>query len=492
MIANMTRRDALLGATAGALIAASRADAQTPDDLTELSIAAAGRRIAAGALSPVALTEAYLARIARLNPQVNAYITVMGETALADARAAEAELAAGRWRGPLHGIPIGLKDNIDTAGVRTTAASAVFENRVPEADAEVVLRLKDAGAVILGKLNMHEFAYGGTTVITHYGPTRNPWDLAYCVGGSSGGSGAAVAARLCAGALGTDTAASVRIPAAFCGVVGLKGTYGLASIRGIVPLADTFDHVGPLARSVADAALMMGAIAGYDPGDVSSIDAPVQDFAAAVGRDVSELRIGVPRRPYFEDLDPEIEAATDAALGVLSGMVAEVREVELPAIPDAVFSTLLADIYAYHSQFLADSRNGGLYHPVTLGRIMDGARIPIPVYVEGRRWMAIARKTIVESFQDVDLLVSPTSMAMPDTIAAALADPSDEIRLIRNTLPYNVFGNPAISVPCGFTQGGLPIGLQIAGAPLDEARVLALADAYEQATEWRLRRPPLG
>jgi aspartyl-tRNA(Asn)/glutamyl-tRNA(Gln) amidotransferase subunit A len=489
----LTRRDALVGAAAGALAAATGASAQAGADLTELSIAAAGRRIANGDLSPVALTEAYLARIARLNPQVNAYITVMAETAVAQARAAEVELAAGRRRGPLHGIPVGLKDNIDTAGVRTTAASAVYENRVPEQDAEVVRRLKEAGAVILGKLNMHEFAYGGTTAITHFGPTRNPWDLNYAVGGSSGGSGAATAARMCAGALGTDTAASIRLPAAFCGVVGLKATYGLASIRGIVPLADNFDHVGPLARSVADAALMMGAIAGYDTLDMSSINAPIEDYAAAVGRDVSGLRIGVPRRPFFEDLDPEIEAATDAALGLLEGMVAEVRDIELPAIPDSVFSALLADVYAYHSKLLADPQNGGLYHPVTLGRIMDGGRVSLPAYIEGRRWMTVARKTIVETFRDIDVLVSPTSMAMPSTVAAALADPStNDSELIRNTLPYDVFGTPAISVPCGFTAGGLPIGLQIAGPPLGEGVVIALADAYEQAADWRLRRPPLG
>jgi aspartyl-tRNA(Asn)/glutamyl-tRNA(Gln) amidotransferase subunit A len=489
----MTRRSALLGVAAGALLASTRTWAQANGDLTELSIAAASRRIASGTLSPVALTRAYLDRIARLNPQVNAYITVTGESALAEAAAREAELAAGRNRGPLHGVPIALKDNIDTAGVLTSAASAVYENRVPEQDAEVVRRLKDAGAVILGKLNMHEFAYGGTTAITHYGPTRNPWDLNYCVGGSSGGSGAAVAARLCAGALGTDTAASIRLPAAFCGVVGLKATYGLASIRGIVPLAETFDHVGPLARSVADAALMMNAIAGYDPRDVSSMDAPIADLSAAIGGDVSGLRIGLPRRPYFDDLDPEIEAATDEAIELLRGMTAEVRVVELPAFPDTVFSTLLADIHAFHSRLLADPHNGGLYHPVTLGRIMDGARVPLPVYVEGRRWMAVARMTIVESFKDVDLFVSPTSMAMPTTVDEALADPSDnDAPLIRNTLPYNVFGIPAISVPCGFTEAGLPIGLQIAGPPLGEASVLALADAYEQAAQWRLRRPPIG
>jgi aspartyl-tRNA(Asn)/glutamyl-tRNA(Gln) amidotransferase subunit A len=412
-------------------------------------------------------------------------------TALAEARAAEREIAAGRYRGPLHGIPIALKDNIDTAGVRTTAASAVYADRVPGEDAEVVRKLKHAGAVFLGKLNMHEFAYGGTTAITNAGPTHNPWNVDYNPGGSSGGSAAAVAARMCAGALGTDTAASIRLPAAFCGVTGLKATHGLASIRGIVPLSETHDHVGPTCRSVEDCALMMGAIAGFDPLDPVSIRAEKQDFRASIGADVSRFRIGVARSPYFDDLDPHVAAAMDAALKRLGGMVAAMRDVEV-TYPDT-FPQLVADAYAYHAKMVADEKTRRLYDPTTLGRIMDGADIKTPVYIACRRQMAIARNTVNEAvFADVDVLVTPTCMVLPRTIADVLAHQVSDLPLLRNTLPYDVLGTPAISVPCGVSPEGLPIGLQFAGPRLGEAKVLALAHAYERATEWHMRRPRIG
>jgi aspartyl-tRNA(Asn)/glutamyl-tRNA(Gln) amidotransferase subunit A len=374
--------------------------------------------------------------------------------------------------------------------VLTTAASAVYATRVPAEDAEVVRRLRDAGAVFLGKLNMHEFAYGGTSAVTHDGPVHNPWNLAFNPGGSSGGSAAAVAARLCAGALGTDTAASIRLPAAFCGVTGLKATHGLASIRGIVPLSETHDHVGPIARSVEDCALMMGAIAGFDPLDPVSIRAEKQDFAAAIGADVSGFRIGVPRSPYWEELNSDVAAATNAALKKLGGMVASVRDVGF-TYPDT-FPQLLADAYAYHARMVADEKLRRLYDPVTLGRIMDGANIPTPIYIECRRQMTIARNTVDAVFADVDVLVTPTCMVLPRTIADVFAQQVSDLPLLRNTLPYDVLGIPAISVPCGFSSVGLPIGLQIAGPRLGEAKVLALAHAYERATEWHRRRPPLG
>ena len=485
-----TRRSALLGTAAAAAVAAVHGAAQT-GDLTGLGIAEAGRRMKSGTLSPVDLTQAYLDRIRRLDPQVNAYITVTADSALAEARAAAAEIAAGRHRGPLHGVPIALKDNIDTAGVKTTAASRIYADRVPDVDAEVVRRLKAAGAVFLGKLNMHEFAYGGTTAITLDGPTHNPWNLAHHPGGSSGGSAAAVAARLCAGALGTDTAASIRLPASFCGVTGLKATHGLASIRGIVPLSETHDHVGPICRSVEDCALLMDAIAGFDPLDPVSIRSAPQDLAASIGRDVSGLRIGVARTPYFEDLEPDIDAAMGAALEVLRGLVAGVREVVL-ASPDT-YAVLAADAYAYHAAFVADEARRSLYHPTTLARVMDGANVSSAVYIEGRRRLAIARNTADRAFADVDLIVTPTCMVLPDTIDNVLAGKSlpSDLPLLRNTLPCNVLGIPAISLPCGFSSAGLPIGLMISGPPLGEGRVLSLAHAYQQATGWSARRPPV-
>jgi aspartyl-tRNA(Asn)/glutamyl-tRNA(Gln) amidotransferase subunit A len=489
----MTRRSLMAGAAATAALAATRASAQrggNSDDLTRLSIAEASRRIAARDLSPVELTRAYLERIESVDPRVNSYITVTADRALEQARALESELARGRPRSPLHGIPIGLKDNIDTAGVLTTAASAVYADRIPSEDAECVNKLRDAGAVFLGKLNMHEFAYGGTSAVTHYGPVHNPWNLAVNPGGSSGGSAAAVAARLCAAALGTDTAASVRFPASCCGVVGLKATHGIASIRGIVPLSELHDHVGPLARSVEDAALVMSALVGFDPLDPVSIRAERADWRAAIDSDVRRLRIGIPRSPFFDELDPEIHAAALAAVEVLVGLTSgATRDVSIAA-PDT-YALLDAETYAYHAPLLADPAKRALYTAVTLPRVMGGASVETGVYIEQRRRMQIARNTIDDTFADVDVLVAPTNMVLPQTIEAILANPAREGSLIRNTLPFNVFGIPAISVPCGFTRAGLPIGLQIIGPRFGEARVLALAHAYEQATDWHRREPPI-
>jgi aspartyl-tRNA(Asn)/glutamyl-tRNA(Gln) amidotransferase subunit A len=486
-----TRRDIMTAVAVGAVLATTRAAAQRGrnDDLTRLSIAEAGRRIAARDLSPVELTTAYLERIESVDGKLNSYITVTAEQALARARTLEAELARGRNRGPLHGIPIGLKDNIDTAGILTTAASAVYAERVPAENAECVRKLEQAGAVFLGKLNMHEFAYGGTSAVTHYGPVHNPWNLAHHPGGSSGGSAAAVAARLCAAALGTDTAASVRYPAACCGVAGLKATHGLASIRGIVPLSEMHDHVGPLARSVADCALVMTALAGFDALDPVSIRTEREDYHAAIGRDVRRLRIGIPRAPFFEQLDPEIDAAVNSAIEVLVGLTSPTRDVPI-STPDT-YGLLDAETYAYHAPLLADAAKRALYQPLTLERVQGGSRVTSQVYIEQRRQMQIARNTVDSLFEDVDILVAPTCMALPATIEAVLENPAAEGSLIRNTLPFNVLGIPAISVPCGFTRAGLPIGMQIIGPRLGEARVLALAHAYEQGSEWQRREPPL-
>jgi aspartyl-tRNA(Asn)/glutamyl-tRNA(Gln) amidotransferase subunit A len=488
----VTRRGLMAGAAATAVLAATRAGAQragSTDDLTRLSIAEAGRRIAARELSSVDLTRAYLERIEAVDPRVNSYITVTAERALEQARDLDAELARGRNRGPLHGIPVALKDNIDTAGILTTAASAVYADRIPTEDAECVRKLRDAGAVFLGKLNMHEFAYGGTSAVTHYGPVHNPWNLDHHPGGSSGGSAAAVAARLCAAALGTDTAASIRYPAACCGVAGLKATHGLASIRGIVPLSEFHDHVGPLARSVADTALVMSALVGFDPLDPVSMRTDAEDLHAAIGRDVRGLRIGIPRSPFFEQLDPEIDAAVGRAIEVLVGLTQRTRDVTIAA-PDT-YALLDAETYTYHAPLLADAAKRELYTPLTLRRVMGGGSVPAQVYIEQRRRMTIARNTIDDTFKDVDVLVAPTCMATPATIGTVVANPAAQGSLIRNTLPFNVFGIPAISVPCGFTRAGLPIGMQIIGPRLGEARVLALAHAYEQATDWHRREPPI-
>src|SRR5882724_8991602 len=325
----VTRRSFTLTA-----IGALAARGQVSEDLSALSLAQASARIRSRSVSPVQLTEACLARIGSYNPKLNAFITVMRDQALAQARELEAEQRAGKLRGPLHGIPIALKDNIDTAGIRTTAASAVFDDRIPEQDAEVTRRLKAAGAVIIGKTNLHEFAMGGTNATSYYGPVRNPWALDRNPGGSSGGSAAAVAASLCFGALGTDTGGSIRIPAAYCGVVGLKATYGLVPIRGIVPLTFSLDHCGPIVRTVEDAAHMLNVLAGYDKLDIASVEHPKEDYAAGMKQPVSGFRLGIPRGPFFDLLDADVAKAVEAAIAVLAKMTRSVKDVTLPSVRD--------------------------------------------------------------------------------------------------------------------------------------------------------------
>ena len=478
------------GLSGAGLLAAMRAFSQA-SDLTELTVAEASSLIRTRQLSPVDLARAYLARIEWLEPSINAFITVTGDLALRQAQQAETELDAGRWRGPLHGIPIALKDNMDTAGIRTTAASAVLAERVPAQDAEVYRRLKEAGAVLLGKLNMHEFAYGGTSAITHFEPVHNPWNLEHVPGGSSGGSAAAVAARMCSAALGTDTLASIRLPSAYCGIVGLKATHGLASIRGIIPVCETLDHVGPMTRTVGDAALVFQAIAGYDPLDPVSINSGLPAFPSALQRSTSKLRLGMPQSPYFDRLDADVADAIDSALEVLDRLTAEGHEVSLPPHPD--FPALLAEASAYHKQFLADESTRSLYDPVTLARLDAAAAVPVADYVDAYRELQLARKAIAGLFEEVDLLITPTTPGLPERIDQAInpEQASGGEPALRNTFAFNIFGIPTISVPCGFSRAGLPIGIQISGPRLGEIPVLALAHAYEQATEWHRTEPPL-
>jgi aspartyl-tRNA(Asn)/glutamyl-tRNA(Gln) amidotransferase subunit A len=466
------------------------------DDLTVLTLQDAADQLRRKRLSPVDLTQACLARIERLNPSLNAFITVSAESALANARSAEVELQRGRWRGPLHGIPIALKDLIDTAGVRTTAASALFKDRIPTEDATVVRKLKDAGAVLLGKTNMHEFAYGGTSAVSYFGAVHNPWDASRISGGSSGGSAAAVAAGLCLAALGTDTAASVRQPAAYCGVVGLKPTYGLVSTRGVVPFSWTCDHVGPFARTVTDSALMLQAIAGYDPGDIGSQSMEVPDYNAALRRKVSALRVGVVRTYFFADLDPEIDTAVDDALGILGRITAGLHDVMLPGSTQAVLDLRVtvraAEAYAYHKDFV--EKTPELYQPETLKRLRADAAVDASTYIRARRQVDVIRRSAAaEMFKSVDVIVTPTTPIPPPLLTDVGKDIDASMTLTtrtsRNTAPFNVYGWPTISVPCGFTRGGLPIGLQISGPPGGDAVVLWVARAYEQATDWHSRRP---
>ena len=459
-------------------------------NLTSLSLDEASQLVRNKKVSPVELTQACLARIGRLNPKLNAFITVTADSGLAEAHAAEADIQHGRWRGPLHGIPIALKDLFDTAGVRTTAASGLFKDRVPAEDAEVVRRLKASGAVLLGKLNMHEFAYGGSSVISYFGPVRNPWALDHIAGGSSAGSAAAMAAELCYGALGSDTGGSIRQPSAYCGTAGIKPTYGRVSTRGVIPLSWLYDHVGPMTRTVTDAARMLQVLAGYDPEDTNSTETAVPEYSAAM-HEKKPVRVGVPRKVFYESLHPEIESAMNAALAVTAKLAVSQQEVEIPASNDTTI--LRAEAYAYHFENIKKSPE--LYQPETLRRIRSAEDVNMVTYVQARRQVDQFRRAIHKTFETVDLLITPTTPVPPFIIAELLADVDNlrtrEILSLRNTRPFNILGLPTISVPCGFTSAGLPIGMQITGPPWAEGAVLRLAYAYEQATDWHKRRPNL-
>ena len=453
--------------------------------MQNITIANASELLRRKEISPVELTTNCLARIEQLNPTLNAFITVMNDSALSEARAAEAEINNGNWRGPLHGIPIGLKDLIDTAGIKTTCGSALFADRVPADDADIVQRLKRAGAVLVGKQNLQEFAYGGTSTSSYFGPVHNPWDIDRIAGGSSGGSAAAVATGMCFAAIGTDTGGSVREPAAFCGIVGLKPTYGRVSARGVFPLSPSLDHVGPLCRNVRDTALMLQAIAGYDKLDTTSVDWPVESYTDAL-TETTKSRIGIVRHPFFDDLDNEIAIAIDEALKQIEKNATDIVEIDLPPTPAAVQAP---EVYAIHAKHFAGSPE--LYGRWIQERLKQAAAFDTVSYIEARQHLDRVRRSIDDIFSRIDFLITPTTPVPPITIDEALnmsPDPAGEMWL-RNTRPFNAYGLPTISIPCGFTRAGLPIGLQISAARFSEAKLLAFAYAYEQATTWHQRSP---
>jgi aspartyl-tRNA(Asn)/glutamyl-tRNA(Gln) amidotransferase subunit A len=463
-----------------------------PTDLAALSLSEASRLVRARAVSPVELTNACLERIERHQPALNAFIEVTAEAALERARAAEREIAAGRWLGPLHGIPIALKDLIDVAGTPTTAASRAFADRIPAVDAEVTRRLRAAGAVLLGKLNLHELAFGASSVVSAFGPVINPWSPAHTAGGSSSGSSVALAAGMCFGALGSDTGGSIRQPAAFANVVGLKPTYGRVSLRGVIPLSTYNDHVGPMTRTVLDAALMLQVLAGYDREDVTSVDAPVPDYAAALAAPAG-FRLGIARAHYFEDADPEVAAALEAAIDVLADVTASRRDVIAPAYLDA--TVFRGEIWEVHRE--RATRTPELLQPDTVRRIHTGEDVDAPTYIARRREMEELRRRSPRTFADadVDVLITPTSAAQAFEVSGAPRGFDElrwaELETLRNTRPLNASGLPALSVPCGFSAAGLPIGMQIVGPPGGEPAVLAVAHAYQERTDWHRRRPPI-
>ena len=457
------------------------------------------RMIATKAVSPVEVVRAHLDRIAALDPGLRSYITVCDETALAAARAAETTLMAGQPLGPLHGVPYALKDLYDTAGVRTTGGSRVLGDRVPARDATVAARLAGAGAILLGKLNMVEFAYGPEGLNPHYGHARNPWDRGVhrMAGGSSSGSGVAVASGLAPGALGSDTGGSIRIPASLCGITGLKPTYGRVSRAGVLPLAWSMDHVGPMTRTAADCALMLGAMAGYDPNDASSSVLPVPDYGAALTGDVKGLRVGLLRGFLLDGAAPAVRAAVEAAATTLARAGAVVDEVSLEQMKVvAAASTAIvgAEALAYHAELLRT--RAAEYDPDVARRLRLSAFISGAHYVRGQQVRGLVRADVDAALARRDVLLAPSTPIVAPGIEerqAALGDGPADVRsaLIRFTRPFNLSGHPACALPCGFTDGGLPIGMQLVGRPFDEATVLRAADAFQRLTDFHVRRPVL-
>jgi len=467
-------------------------------DLVWTSMMDLARMIRAKEVSPVEVTQAHLDRIATLDGKLRAYITVMGDAALAAAKSAEAALVSSAVLGPLHGVPIGLKDLYCTRGVKTTGGSKVLVDWVPEEDATVVSRLVGAGAIVLGKLNMHEFAYGPEGLNPHYGTPWNPWDATThrICGGSSSGSGAAVAAALCPGALGSDTGGSIRIPASLCGISGLKPTYGRVSRSGALPLSWSLDHVGPMCRTAADCALMLGAMAGYDPRDPTTSVLPVPDYVAALTGVVKGLRIGL-IKPFFMDSSAApIRRAVEQAVKVLEGLGASVQDVTLDKVRIAAGAStaiIATEAYAYHEEWI--KKRSQEYGADVRERLRVGAFVSGKDYVNGQRARGILRDEVDALMAKLDVLLCPTTPIAAAPVGANEVDINGEkhgVRpsLIRFTRPFNTTGHPAASIPCGFNDEGLPIGLHIIGRPFDEATVLRVADAYQRVTDWHTRRPP--
>jgi aspartyl-tRNA(Asn)/glutamyl-tRNA(Gln) amidotransferase subunit A len=461
-------------------------------DLQFATISEVGKLYRSHEVSPLELTQACLDRIEAIDGRLNAFVTLTPEIALARAKEAEAELLAGKDRGPLQGVPIALKDLYATRDLRTSAHSKVLVDWIPDEDATTTAKLAEAGTVLLGKLAMHEFAFGTPGFDTPFPPARNPWDLDCMPGGSSSGSGAALAAGLCFGSLGSDTGGSIRGPASLCGIAGLKPTYGRVSRYGVVPLSWSLDHAGPMARTVEDCALLLQAIAGYDAKDPASADRPVPDYAAGLNAGVQGLKLGVPRSWFDEGegTEPETLAAFEAALVTLKGLGAELVEVDGEPFINARTANMLiliAEAYTYHEKDLQKRRED--YGAGVRERVLEGAFISAADYINAQRARSVITEQVRTILRDVDAIVSPSAPRPAQTFEEF--DPAAANRRPSYTNPYNLAGLPAISVPCGFSSGGLPLGLQIAGRAFDEATVLRIAAAYEQATDWHTRHPSL-
>jgi aspartyl-tRNA(Asn)/glutamyl-tRNA(Gln) amidotransferase subunit A len=464
------------------------------DELSLRSIAQLAPLIESKQISPVELFDETLKRIHKLQPKLNSFITITEAEGRKAATEAEAEIRGGHYRGPLHGIPTSIKDLFATRGVRTTAGSKVLGNSVPDFDATAVARLRQAGMVMVGKTNMHEFAYGVTNDNAHYGPARNPWDQTRVPGGSSGGSAAAVASSQCTASLGSDTGGSIRIPSSACGVVGLKPTYGRVSRYGAIPLAWSLDHAGPITKTVEDAAIMLGAIAGADPNDASAASRPVPDYRREMMKGVRGLRLGIPRQYFFDDIDPEIRAAVDKAIRELESLGATTVEVDIPNLDNCAAMEAhitLVEATSYHEPYL--QRQPDDYSPEVRVNLEAGRYLLGTDYVKSQRARTLLQHNFNEAFKHADVIVSPTLPAFSPRVGEVWVQ-SGKLRenvidaFLRFNIPYDLTGFPAISIPCGFGSTGLPIGLQFAGKAFDEKTILIVANAFEQASSWHLRR----
>jgi aspartyl-tRNA(Asn)/glutamyl-tRNA(Gln) amidotransferase subunit A len=465
-------------------------------NLPELTITHLAPLIRRRKVSPVELTRSLLARIDRLDSRLNSFITLTPDLALAQAKRAEKEIAGGKYRGPLHGIPICLKDLFHTRGIRTTAGSRILRRFIPGDNAAAVDLLFDAGAILLGKTNLHEFAYGATNVNPPFGAVHNPWDACRMSGGSSGGSAAAVVAGLAVASLGTDTGGSIRIPAAACGCVGLKPGYGRVSLRGVIPLAPSLDHIGPICRCVRDAGLLLEVLAGADPCDPASFSRPKEQFCRELGRGLKGLRLGVPRQYFFDRLQPDVRRNTLVAISLMEENGARVREVSLRHMSetaDLAGQITLAEALLYHSKWI--QKRGDDYGSDLRIRLKEGMQISALAYLRAQK----LREAYTRGFQDalklVDLIVAPTLPVAAPCLAEKdvhTGQGKENVRmaLLRLTRPGNLTGLPAISLPCGFTSNGLPTGLQLIGRQLEEKTILRAAHAYEEMTSWRSRCPP--
>lgn len=449
------------------------------DEILSLDVVGLAARLRSRELSPVEVTDAYLERIAATEKRLCAYITVTAELARASALRAEREIAAGNWRGPFHGVPVALKDLCCTNGILTTSGSRVLADHVPDYDATVWARLAAAGAILLGKLNMHEFACGGTAK-TAWGTTLNPYDPERIPGGSSSGSAAAIVARSAAATLGSDTGGSIRIPAAFCGCVGLKQTWSRVSRYGILPLSDSLDHVGPITRSVRDAAAMLLVIAGHDPNDPTSSSEPVPDYSAALGQEISGVRVGVIRE-LRKDVSREITRSFDGAMRTLGGLGAIVDEVSIPSIdaaPAAAMNIMHAEGLEYHERWFTErprDYGGGVR------RMLEAAlALPATAYIRSQRFRAQLIAEAMRALEDREVLAAPACMTAPLKIAEARESRLGLAQLIRHTAPFNLTGQPAIAIPTGIGADCAPLAMQIVGRPFDEPAVLRVADAYER------------